>query len=565
MLVPLTARQTTDMAAAALASGRGAGLPELLELIQTLANRMEHISLGDIAELVEQDPVVSARLISMANMIANNPGMTPLTNVTHAIHQIGFQRVRSLAISLMLLKSSGARQNPLEQRQAASRALCAGLIAQACAKQITAVDTEMVFACATLRQLGRIILPVVSIEHYRAALDLAAEESENIAFRRIFGLTPLELSRELLKSYNLPAEVRQALADFHFGGADADAPTSHGERLTGLAEYGGRLTQIVLNVSLNEEAYERETAALAGTFGRIIPNVGDLLASTLSAAGERLTQFMQIPGASTGTDVMLRRIRSRLPKPPEPETARSAPLETAEADQPLRPKPTLAPVPVTVAAAPAAKPAARPLFSAAPFPAPVPPRVQPPVAPAEKKIVPAADALPDAITLAPEPVQPVVPNEPWLEVLRPVRDGFGAEHCVVFLRASAGGPFVLSEGIGAFAAHHQDIASVHPAEKTVFSIALARRETVVIHDSRTPSLAPYLPAWFQGDTHTPAAFLLVPLGGGDQVAGLVLVGWSQPRRIELNSGHEALLNLLRSTATRLCRDATRGGLTRTGT
>jgi HD-like signal output (HDOD) protein len=214
MLVPLTARQTTDMAAAALASGRGAGLPELLELIQTLANRMEHISLGDIAELVEQDPVVSARLISMANMIANNPGMTPLTNVTHAIHQIGFQRVRSLAISLMLLKSSGARQNPPEQRQAASRALCAGLIAQACAKQITAVDTEMVFACATLRQLGRIVLPVVSIEHYRAALELAEEESENIAFRRVFGLTPLELSRELLKGYTLPAEVRQALEDF---------------------------------------------------------------------------------------------------------------------------------------------------------------------------------------------------------------------------------------------------------------------------------------------------------------------------------------------------------------
>ena len=48
------------------------------------------------------------------------------------------------------------------------------------------------------------------------------------------------------------------------------------------------------------------------------------------------------------------------------------------------------------------------------------------------------------------------------------------------------------------------------------SIALARRETVVIHDSRTPSLAPYLPAWFQGDLHTPAAFLLVGLGLGLQ-------------------------------------------------
>ena len=137
------------------------------------------------------------------------------------------------------------------------------------------------------------------------------------------------------------------------------------------------------------------------------------------------------------------------------------------------------------------------------------------------------------------------------------------ERGVVFLRAAQGGPFILSEGLGSFAAHHQDIASVHPAEKTVFSIALARRETVVIHDSRTPSLAPYLPTWFQGDTHTPAAFLLVPLGSGDQVGGLVLVGWSQPRRIELNPGLEAMLNLLRSSATRLCRDPVRSTLPRT--
>jgi len=233
MLVPFTARQTTDMAAAALASGRGAGLPELLELIQTLASRMELISLDEIADLIEQDPVVSARLVSLANVIALNPGMTQLTSVPHAIHQIGFQRVRSLAISLMLLKSSGARQNPPEQRQAASRALCAGLVAQACARQVTAVDPEMVFACATLRQLGRIILPVVSIEHYRAAVAAAEEESEPVAFRRIFGLAPLELSRDILKTYKLPPEIRHALGDFSSAGPAGNA---HSERLTGPAE-----------------------------------------------------------------------------------------------------------------------------------------------------------------------------------------------------------------------------------------------------------------------------------------------------------------------------------------
>jgi hypothetical protein len=461
----------------------------------------------------------------------------------------------------MLLKSSGTRQNPTEQRQAASRALCAGLIAQACARQITAVDPEMVFACATLRQLGRIILPVVSLEHYRAALDLAEETSEPVAFRQIFGIVPLELSRELLKTYALPPDIRHALGDFHPGGNDEDSPFSHSERLTALAEYGGRLTQIVLNVSLGEEDYQRETAVLAGTFGRLIPNASELLATTLSAAGERLSQFMQMPGASSGPEMMLRRIRARLPKPEEP-AVEPVRLETAGTPAPMKFTPAAAaatPAPVKAAASPA-----QPLVSAAPFPVPAKPAAQAPAQPVTAKSATPGERLPEAITLVPEPVRTPASGEPWLEVLRPVRDGFGADHCVVFLRSAAGGPFLLAEGLGAFAAHHQDIASVHPEEKTVFSIALARRETVVIHDSRTASLVPYLPAWFQGDLHTPAAFLLVPLAGSNQVSGLVLVGWSQARRIELNASHEALLNLLRTSAERLCRDQARGSLARTG-
>ncbi len=546
MLVPFTARQTTDLAAAALSSGRGAGLPELLELIQTLASRMEHISLGEISDLIEQDPVVAARLVSMANVIALNPGMTQLTSVPHAIHQIGFQRVRSLAISLLLLKSSGARQNPPEQRQAASRALCAGLIAQACARQVTAVDPEMVFACATLRQLGWIVLPVVSIEHYRAAVEAVAEESEPVAFRRIFGLTPLELSRELLKPYKLPLEIRHALGDFSAAGIADTAPSSHSERLTGVADYGSRLTQIVLNMSLDEVDYQRETGALATAFAGLIPAADDLLASTLGAAGERLAQFMQMPGAASGTEIMLRRIRARLPRPEKPVSSSGPSGIARDAARALADK------------------LVREQVSTAPFPTVVAPRDRTPVGPGAEMSVPANVPLPDAITLVPEPVQNGAPGEPWLEVLRPVREGFGAEDCVVFLRAADTGPFILAEGLGTFAAHHQDIASVHPGEKTVFSIALTRRETVVIHDSRTPSLAPYLPAWFQGDIHTPAAFLLVPLAGNDQVTALVLVGWSKARRIELNAGHEAILNLLRSSATRLCHNSTPGTLARTG-
>ncbi|MDQ5978506.1 MAG: hypothetical protein QG602_1480, partial [Verrucomicrobiota bacterium] len=208
--------------------------------------------------------------------------------------------------------------------------------------------------------------------------------------------------------------------------------------------------------------------------------------------------------------------------------------------------------------------AARPRpASTTPFPEPAVASAGPSTRPVRVEESVNRDQLPDAITLVPEPVRTVTPGEPWLEVLRPLRDGFTADDCAVFLRAAKDGPFILAEGLGSFATHHLDIASVHPADKTVFSIALARREAVVIHDSRTPTLVPYLPAWFQGDTHTPAAFVLVPLPAGDPIGGLVLIGWTQARRIVLTPGHEALLNLLRTSAQRLLLSTTaRPGLAR---
>jgi hypothetical protein len=403
----------------------------------------------------------------------------------------------------------------------------------------------MVFACSTLRQLGRIILPVVSIDHYRHAQKLAAHQAEETAYRQVFGLTPLELSRELLRGYKLPEEVRHSLGDNSSG--DSDPHSAHDERLGNLVDYGAALTQIVLDASLDTAGYERETGLLATRFARSIPNAHELLTTTLGATSDRLTQFLQIPGASSGTEVMLRRIRERLFNPAETGEPVTRPVTAT-----THARPTAASIPPID---PTLLPASASPKSTAPFPtkksASVPP--QPP---------PAPEPVLEAITLMPEPVQPVVPGEPWLEVLRPVRGGFEADHCVIFLRASTTGPFVLSGGLGSFAAHYQDIAAVHPDEKTVFSIALARRETVVIHDARTASLRPFLPAWFQDDAATPSAFLLVPLAHGDRVDSLVLIGWAKARRIELNAGHEAMLHLLRASANQLAATQNRSVLPR---
>lgn len=106
---PLTATQTIDRARDALKSGRGAGLPELLKLIETLTTNHAKVNLDQLSELIEKDAAVLSRVLGVANTVTNNPSFTPLASVAHAIHQIGFTRVRNLALSLMLVESAGPR------------------------------------------------------------------------------------------------------------------------------------------------------------------------------------------------------------------------------------------------------------------------------------------------------------------------------------------------------------------------------------------------------------------------------------------------------------------------
>ena len=63
-----------------------------------------------------------SRVLSAANMVRNNPRISPLTSLSHAVHQVGFQKIRRIAVSMMLLESAAGATHCPEQRDAAAHA-----------------------------------------------------------------------------------------------------------------------------------------------------------------------------------------------------------------------------------------------------------------------------------------------------------------------------------------------------------------------------------------------------------------------------------------------------------
>lgn len=515
MLIPLTAQQTLERARSVLESGRGASLPELLKLIETLSLNLAEVTVSELAELIEKDAVILTRVIAVANTLAHNPGIAPLATVSHAIHRLGYNRIRTIAVSLMLLETAGS-SSTTEQRDAAAIALGSGLVAQGLAISRGTHDPELAFACAALRNFGRIIMAALSPEHAREAIRRARELSDADAHLAVFGLTSVELSRQLLSSGRLPEEVVRTLRDYEPETLGSSA-TTFDTRLIGLADLGGRLATLALDAREGPDAFNRKSAELHRRFARVVPDAIEHTKHALHYADQRLSSYSRCNGVRTLPTVSLRRIRLRLddlsPSTPRADAAddTTAPLAPAP-DQPLS-SPTLPAV-------------------AAPN-----------------------HEIPPAYTPA-APLVAVPAPDPWLAALTGARDAASADLCWVFLPVDGGPIFSL--------ARRSDTSGLLPgiasatfrtAERNVFGVCLSRLEIVVIHDTGHRTIAPYLPTWWPELRAKPDAFAILPVRTDATVHAVFLVGWHRARRIALGSDQASTIERCAHRALALASEA----------
>lgn len=569
MITPLSATTTLDRARAALQNGKGAGLPELLKIIETISTNLAEVTIQELAELIEKDAAVLARIVQIANTIVHNPSFTPLSSLTHAIHQIGFSRVRSLTLSIMLIENAGTR-NPPEQREAAAQALCAGLLAQGCAQKYGYVDPEAAFACAALRNFGTILMPAVSLEHYREAQNRLKDKPEDIAYRGMFGLTPLELSRRLLAGARLPEEFMRALRDTT-PEAMAGTATLPETRLLAMADFGSRIARLALDAGKGSDSFGEATRDLAKRFRRVIPDALDYIPEALEHTDARLSGFLRADGITALPTASLNRIRARV-QHVAPDSVTITPAGAEVGPEVLVTAAATGTIDTTMVAAlgeaavaPIAATASEPLPEiSAPPPAPEEVAAEEvpeakvaeasgapvPVAAAPAPEVPQPSAPPFETAAMPEPPAPIA-RDPWLSALTLVRDSFAAQECWTFALKPGGVSMPLTHGVGERWHRFQAIAAVRSDERTVFGVCLTRREAVVIHDLHDPKLKPYLPAWMRETDGAPPSFVLVPLLEGERAAGVVLIGWHQAQRVALNKAQLELARQILGNAAAL--------------
>lgn len=176
---------------------------------------------SDLTAVILRDCSLTSNVIATANSALYRPA-EPIKTVSAAIVAIGFEKVRSLAVGLGIVKqvSESARNRNLYRLFAG--AYFTGMFAMSFGRSIKMENPEELFVMGVLSGLPRLLLANAFPERYAEMEDkvTSGKDELNGACREAFGVNYRDLAAEIAEFWKIPASVVHLLK-----GEDGASPT----------------------------------------------------------------------------------------------------------------------------------------------------------------------------------------------------------------------------------------------------------------------------------------------------------------------------------------------------
>ena len=209
-------------------------------------------SSNELAQVILVDSAMTARVLRMANSAYYNPSGGRINTVSRAIVVLGYDVVRTIALSVSLVDSmlSGSRHE--SARAELVRSFHAAVQAKEFASLRNAANVEEIFIAALLNRLGHVAfwcfpygMDAKLSEAYESA------EQEESAEKAVLGFTLRELTAELTKEWHLSTLLTGALSNASFKDKNV-LDIEHGFRIANAVEKdwnNGRIKQVIAEIS----------------------------------------------------------------------------------------------------------------------------------------------------------------------------------------------------------------------------------------------------------------------------------------------------------------------------
>jgi HD-like signal output (HDOD) protein len=233
-----------------------------------------------MARTVLSDPVLTQRVLRLANSGMYAAFGQRIHTVSQALQVLGAETVGHLALGLKLVEELGRhRPDTVEAHAQMEKAVLAGMVAEQVAATNALRDPEAAVVCAILHSLGRMMITFYLPEHWSALQALGS--GEDAAAREVLGLALEDVGRAAAEHWGLPRSLVACLRSV--------PPSEHGAMLAPddwLAAIGTMATRCADSLWNDDAAGAEQVRRLASAYG---PMLGIAPARILQAVEQAKT------------------------------------------------------------------------------------------------------------------------------------------------------------------------------------------------------------------------------------------------------------------------------------
>jgi HD-like signal output (HDOD) protein len=202
-------------------------IPDILVRVRkVLAD--EFVSIGQVVRVLNSEPALAAQLLRISNSRALNPGGVASTDLRTAVTRVGFNLVRSAAISFaiqQMKKIEGLKglEKPLDELWRRSTEV--GAMSYVVARRHSRVNPDAALLAGMLHRVGRLYILTRSASHPGLFAD-------STALPEIIRNWSAPIAKALLENWAMPAEIVTAVSEFEDSEREHDGPADLTDVLT---------------------------------------------------------------------------------------------------------------------------------------------------------------------------------------------------------------------------------------------------------------------------------------------------------------------------------------------
>jgi HD-like signal output (HDOD) protein len=472
-------------------------------------------SVSELTHEVLKDVALTQKLLRLVNSVHYaHAGRGTVSTVSRAVALVGFDAVRNLALSLVLLEHMRDTKHAERMREEFLRALMAGSVASALCSLSS--ESEEVFIGAMFQNLGRMLasfyFPLEATEIRTLVASGKYASGEEGAAMKVLGLTFEEFGTGVARLWGLPENLQRCMHK-PVGQPPVRPPDIAADRQRWIALAGNAVVEALLQGG-----------------GSHLRQVADRYARSLGQSPQEILEAVQKAREKLAVLVEVLNLQ------PAPGSLSSQLLFSSQAE-------TAAPPPAEDALAPHALKASPPAASGF---APLARRNSPQV------LDLLAAGVHDIATVMSEPFQV---NDVVRMVLETMYRALAFQRIVFCLRDAKTETLVGRLGLGdnwMAVANVLKVPLKAPAD--LFAAVCLKGADTLITDTTEPRIASRLPVWYS--RHVQAqAFLLLPMMARQMPFALIYADHAAPGGIVLDEKELALLRTLRNQVVAAFRQA----------